>query len=52
MSNKLQDRTPITVKTDGIQGFQSGNRKKTRETSARQQRSISRWKLQTEFESR
>ena len=39
------------VKTDGIQGFQFGNQEK-RETSAWQQRSIARSKLEIDFESR
>ena len=38
-----------SVKTDGIQSFQFGNQKKTRD---RQQRSISRSKLEIDFESR
>ena len=40
-----------SVKTDGIQGFQFGNQKKKRETSAWQQRSIACSKSEIDFES-
>ena len=44
--------TNKTVKIDGTQDFRFGNQKKKRESSAWQQRSIARSKLEVDFESR
>ena len=43
---KTKTKTNQLAKTDGIQGFQSGNQKRKRETNAWQQRSIARSTLE------